>query len=107
VVTEQKKAVTELAILLTTEFDLTADQSYQLKQHLDCLYQVGFYEGRGQYSHRKQIEQIQDGKVIGTYKSLTHAAAVLGIDDSTIGKAIKENRRIRQGYRFRIVKIKK
>jgi hypothetical protein len=68
-----------------------------IEPYLHQIFSVGYYYGnRAQGAfHEKPVRQYKNGKCVYTWRSRIQAARAMGVDKSTIGKAIKSGKAVK------------
>lgn len=101
---EQLTAVLHVLTSIQKQITLDEHQCDIIREHLFCLYGVGFDEGRKQGSHAKPVEQYKDGRFIRRYDSEEAAARALHVDKTSISKNALGQTTNCHGFTFRFVK---
>jgi hypothetical protein len=100
---DQKEVISKIAKELQSISDITPTDWLTIKPYFEYVFGVGYDEGRAVHSHRKKVEQLKDGKVIGTFDSSYDAANSVGVDSSSIRNAVNGIRKTCAGYNWRSV----
>ena len=67
------------------QFDMSPKEWLTLKLYLDCMFGMGFDEGRKHLSHKVKVIQLKDGIKVEEFDSIADAARAVGVDIGSIG----------------------
>lgn len=87
---QQNRAIENLLASYVNETSLSIKELFVLIPYLHQIYSIGHYHGSKQKAHRVPIEQLKDGEVVATHPSVSIAAAVLGVNQSSVSIAVKK-----------------